>query len=155
MRRGYSVPHERSSRSRSQTTCNSVLALQDAESRCQRLLVKQPSMETCALRHSALAFNMFKADEACYVNGAIRLATCVYIPRSMRMRTRSSAMRMLTCSSVRMRTQFFNNEFFPANAMDLMHHWQPCFRTVSAILIVLSTVVAEDAITHQQLSCSI
>ena len=30
--------------------------------------------------------------------------------------------------------------------MDLMHHWQPCFRTVSAILIVLSTVVAKDAI---------
>ena len=32
-------------------------------------------------------------------------------------------------------------------AMDLMHHWQPCFRTVSAILIVLSTVVAKDAIS--------
>ena len=31
--------------------------------------------------------------------------------------------------------------------MDLMHHWQPCFRTVSAILIVLSTVVAKDAIS--------
>ena len=30
--------------------------------------------------------------------------------------------------------------------MDLMHHWQPCFRTVSAILIVLSTVVAKDDI---------
>ena len=33
------------------------------------------------------------------------------------------------------------------SAMDLMHHWQPCFRTVSAILIVLSTVVAKDAIS--------
>ena len=31
--------------------------------------------------------------------------------------------------------------------MDLMHHWQPCFLTVSAILIVLSTVVAKDAIS--------
>ena len=31
--------------------------------------------------------------------------------------------------------------------MDLMHHWQPCFRAVSAILIVLSTVVAKDAIS--------
>ena len=30
--------------------------------------------------------------------------------------------------------------------MDLMHHWQPCFRTVSAILIVF-TVVAKDAIS--------
>ena len=30
---------------------------------------------------------------------------------------------------------------------DLMHHWQPCFRTVSAILIVLSTGVAKDAIS--------
>ena len=34
-----------------------------------------------------------------------------------------------------------------AKKMDLMHHWQPCFRTVSAILIVLSTVVAKDAIS--------
>ena len=31
-------------------------------------------------------------------------------------------------------------------AMDLMDHWQPCFWTVSAILIVLSTVVATDAV---------
>ena len=31
--------------------------------------------------------------------------------------------------------------------IDLMHHWQPCFRTASAILIVLSTVVAKDAIS--------
>ena len=31
--------------------------------------------------------------------------------------------------------------------MDLMHHWQPCFWTVSAILIVLSTVVAKDAVS--------
>ena len=28
-----------------------------------------------------------------------------------------------------------------------MHHWQPCFWTVSAILIVLSTVVAKDAVS--------
>ena len=36
---------------------------------------------------------------------------------------------------------------FFKHSMDLMHHWQPCFRTVSAILIVLSTVVAKDAIS--------
>ena len=30
--------------------------------------------------------------------------------------------------------------------MDLMHHWQPCFWTVSANLIVLSTVVAKEAV---------
>ena len=35
----------------------------------------------------------------------------------------------------------------PSSQMDLMHHWQPCFRNVSAILIVLSTVVAKDAIS--------
>ena len=32
-------------------------------------------------------------------------------------------------------------------AMDLMHHWQPCFWTASAILIVLSTVIAKDAVS--------
>ena len=31
--------------------------------------------------------------------------------------------------------------------MDLVHHWQPCFWTVSAILIVLSTVVAKNAVS--------
>ena len=36
---------------------------------------------------------------------------------------------------------------FRRRSMDLMHHWQPCFRTVSAILIVSSTVVAKDAIS--------
>ena len=34
-----------------------------------------------------------------------------------------------------------------ASSMDCMRHWQPCFLTVSAILIVLSTVVAKDAVS--------